>query len=54
MLSSRNSGVSLIWKYLNENGRISSLLAVPGREDPGGSFFTNPFIIEGPGWLVLL
>ena len=53
ILSSRNSGGSLIWKYLNENGDANQTvyLAVPGREDPGGSFFTNPFIIEGPGWL---
>jgi len=53
IMSTRNSIGSLMWKYLNENGDANQTvyIAVPGTEDPGGSFFTNPFIIEGPGWL---
>ena len=52
--STSGSGGWLEWKYLNENGDANQTVYIaraPGKDDPGGNFLTNPFIIEGPGWL---
>lgn len=48
------SGGSLTWKYLNQNADANQTVTIaraPHREDPGEIFITNPFILEGPGWL---
>ena len=52
--STSNSSGWLHWKFLNENGDANQtvyIASAPGRDDPNGNFLTNPFIIEGPGWL---
>ena len=44
----------LNWKYLNENGDANQTVTIARVNNPnydGTNFLTNPFIIEGPGWL---
>ena len=53
-ISATSGSGQLNWKYLNENGDANQTVNIAwvlSYSSPGKPFFTNPFIIEGPGWL---